>query len=199
MNALPTILMLLACAIFLWAFWIYNKGVIFGHHTPAFTGWALFSIITFVNFRTYLDWTGEWINIVVFFTDFFICSATTLMILIRLKGKVRVDRGDIQIASVSLFAIVLWVIFQKAQIGNLINLVAYSLAFVPIYRNVLKDPRNEPTKPWATWAFAFLINIVVLKIQSVTTIMDYVSPIVYFIHHAAIGVLSLRKSKEMRV
>jgi hypothetical protein len=116
-----------------------------------------------------------------------------VIILIRLKGKVHIDLKDKLIALVSIIAIAIWMMYRTAAIGNLINQVAYTLAFVPNYRNVLRDSRNEPTKPWLLWTIAFVLNIIALSLQPKTQSMDYVSPVICLVHHAAMTTLSMRK------
>ena len=188
-------LLLSASAVFLIAFVMYNKGVLTGKTLPAFTSWSLFSLITFVNGATYLDLTASWVNTVVLFTDCFTCTVTMIIVLIRLKCKVVVDETDKRIALISLIAVLLWVVSNSAWQGNLLNQVAYTLAFIPTYRNVLKDAKNEPTKPWLMWTFAFVLDIVALKLQPTTQVMDYVSPVICLVYHGGVMVLSLRKPR----
>lgn len=190
---MSTLLLLAGSAMFLIAFWIYNKGVITGKNLPAFAAWAVFSLITFVNCLTYLSWTASFINIAVLLTDFVVCVGTTVAILIRLKGRVRLDNTDKLIMLISLVAVGIWVMFKAAAAGNLFNQAAYTITFLPIYRNALRNPRNEPTMPWFLWTIAFVLNLVALWLQPTTQAMDYVSPAVCLVHHAAITVLSLRK------
>ncbi len=194
-----TVLLLLASATFLVAFWMYNKGVILGKNLPAFAAWGLFSLITLINCLTYLTWTASIINIAVLLTDFVICVGTTLIVLVRLGGRVQMDEGDKWITFVSLVAVLLWVLYRTAAGGNLINQIAYCLAFIPTYRNVLRDSRNEPTKPWLLWTIAFVMNVIALTLQPKTQLMDYVSPIICFVHHAAITTLSLRKPQPIQM
>ncbi len=188
-----TALFLSASATFLVAFWIYNEGVILGKNLPAFAAWGLFSLITLINSLTYLSWTANFVNVAVLLTDFVVCVGTTLVVLIRLKGHVHVDEKDKWITLVSLIAVLLWVLYRTAAGGNLINQIAYCLAFIPTYRNVLRDPRNEPTRPWLLWTLAFVLNIIALTLQPKTQLMDYVSPMICLAHHTAITALSLRK------
>ena len=166
-----------------------------GKNTPAFTAWAVFSVITFVNCLTYLGWTATWINIMLLFTDFIICFFTSIFILIRIGWKVHIDWKDKLVVAISLAAILLWVIYNAAAYGNLFNQIAYSVAFIPTYRNVWNNPRNEPTRVWFVWTIAFVLNIVALVIQPTTQTMDYVSPVVCLVHHVAVTILSMRKMK----
>lgn len=190
---MSTTLLLVASAIFLVAFVDYNFGFVTGKNTPAFAAWAVFSLITFVNCWTYLDWTTNWINVAVLFTDFFICTATATIVLVKKKGKVEVDKRDKEIVLASLTTLLFCVVFRVPKIGNLLNQVPYTLAFIPTYRNAIRDSRQEPTRPWALWTLAFVMNIVALKLNPETQSMDYVTPVVCLVHHAALTALSLRK------
>ncbi|MEK7608350.1 MAG: hypothetical protein AAB495_02130 [Patescibacteria group bacterium] len=138
-------------------------------------------------------------NVVVLLTDFIICIGVSVTVIVSLKGRVRVDQKDKVIVLISLIAVLLWTIFKTAVGGNLLNQVAYTLALIPTYRNVLRNPKDEPTLPWVLWTIAFVINIVALALQSQVNPMDYVSPVVCVIHHAAITVLSMRKHHPLAV
>jgi hypothetical protein len=175
---------------------MYNKGVLTGLNTPAFAAWAVFSVITLVNCLTYLDWTAHWTNILLFATDFVICVGTSIAVLIKFRGVVQVDWKDKGIALISLAAVGLWIAYN-AEAGNWMNQVAYSLAFIPTYRNVLRSPSDEPTKPWLIWTVAFVLNIIALTIDPESQRMDYVTPSVCLAHHTIVTLLSLRKSKSL--
>jgi len=186
-------LLLAASAIFLIAFVMYNRGILRGKNTPAFAAWSVFSLITLVNCVTYLQFTKSWVNVAVLFTDFVICAGTTLIVLVHLRGKVCVDQTDKAIVLVSLSAVLLWTVFNTAIGGNLLNQVAYTLTFIPTYRNVLRNPNDEPTLPWALWTMAFVLNIIALALQPQAQPIDYVSPVVCLMHHVAITLLSRRR------
>jgi hypothetical protein len=190
-----TLLLLLACAIFMIAFVDYNKGVLAGDVTPVFPPWAIFSVVTSVNVATNLGLLakGNGLDVALFATDFIVCVGTMIFILIRLNWKVSLSRDDKGIILLSAIAIVLWIIFRSATVGVLLNQIAYSLAWIPLYKNVWKEPKNEPTRAWSVFAFAFMLNIVALEIQPTTKMMDYVTPVVCLFHHAAIAGLSCRR------
>ena len=190
---MSSFLLILASAVFLIAFVDYNKGVLTGKNTPAFAAWAVFSVITFVNGVTYLDWTARWINTAVIFTDCIVCIGTATIILVRLRGRVSIDRTDKQIMLISLVAVALWIVFRAAATGNILNQVAYNLAFIPNYRNVWRNPENEPALPWALWTGAFVLNVQALMLQEATQPMDYVAPVICLVHHLVMTLLTMRK------
>ena len=193
---MSSLLLLVASATFVYGSWLYNKSFWQGKSTPAFAAWAVFSVVTLVNVLTYLQWTAEWVNVAVLLTDCVICIGTTAIVFVRLKGKVRVDKVDQAIVCLSLTAVGIWVVFGTAGVGNWLNQFAYNFAFVPTYRNAIRDPKQEPTRPWAIWTFAFVLNIVALAIKPETQFMDYVAPGVSLVDHVAITLLSLRKTHK---
>lgn len=194
---MSNLLLLSASAIFLVAFVMYNKGIITGANTPAFAAWGVFSLISAVNCATYLSWTENWINVAVLFSDFVVCTGTVLIVLIRRGLKVRVDWFDGIVALISVIAIVLWKL-SDASVGNWFNQIAYSMAFIPTYRNAWRNPKDEPTKPWLLWAIAFAINIVALALRENSQPMDYVSPVICLIYHSIMVGLSLRQPKKVQ-
>jgi len=184
-------LFLLASAIFLVAFWLYNRDFLRGGFVPAFAAWGVFTVITCVNSVTYLKVTASWMTIALFATDFFVCAGTSAIILYRTKFRVTVSVRDWLIALGSLLSIIPWIVFRKAAGGNLLNLIPYSIAWIPIHLNW----REEPTLPWLLDSIAFALNIAALAIQHDRHWVDYISPVVCLFHHSLITILSMRSSK----
>lgn len=183
---MSAILLLTACAIFLVAFWLY----ISGDSQPAFASWALWSVVVFVNVITYLDLTAHWIKAAVLFTDFVICTgvAGAMLIRARMAGqKISVDETDKRIMLLSLVAVLLWRLFESPEGGNVLNQVAYVLAFIPNYRNAWARPFKEPLLPWVLWGFAFGLNVLSLPLDPASTGWDYVAPVICFVFNSGMA------------
>lgn len=193
---MPTGLLLVASVIFLAAFIKYNKGVFVGTTAPVFATWVVFAVTTSVNVVTYSTWGTDWaerINTAVLFTDCLGCIATLVFIVVRRKAKLDVEVFDRAIMLISLIGLGLWCLLRTSKWGHILNLGAYSLAFVPTYRSVLKNPSAEPTKVWLMWSVSLFINIAALTLKPETQNMDYISPLVYLFHHSAMVLLSMRR------
>jgi hypothetical protein len=191
-----SVLMFAACAIFIIAFVMYVHGIFRDRNFPNLTGWILFSFIALINGLTYNGVTGDWITATVVFTDCFVCTATVLLAIGFKANKIEVDRWDILNFAIGLLAIAAWWHY-KAVYGNLIIQVAYTLAFVPSYRNARKG--GEPWKPWVLWAAAWMINILVVPMTHAISVMDYVTPVSAFIQHVAIAVIAIRRNSTVTV
>lgn len=192
---MSTLLLVLGAALFFVAFVIYNWRTFKGEASPAFAAWAVFSVITFVNCLTYLSWS-RWENILVMGMDFVICVGTTLVMIIWRRDRLAIDWTDRGIVALSLVAMSIWLIFDAGFAGNMLNLVAYTITFIPTYRNVIHNPDHEPTGPWAMWTVAFGLNLAALPLQSGTTWVDYIAPGLFTLHHLAITLLSLRQEGD---
>ena len=167
-----------------------------GQNTPAFAGWALFALITIINVVMNLGFTTKRATVLLLATDFLTCVGTSVLIVVRTRGNVSIDKRDKQIGALSILAIVLWIVFRSSVVGVLLNQIAYSFAFWPTYRNVRRNPLDEPTWPWLTWTIAFVIDLVALGIDPTSVFLDYVTPSVCLAWHGFITVLSLRKLKK---
>lgn len=187
--------LVVASVIFAIAFWIYNKGVFKGRHTPAIAAWGVYVLVTFVNSTINLDLTADWVNTLVLFTDFAGCTLTFFVVLFKQKGKIQVDDTDKKIVLVSLVAVLIWKMTGVAWIGDVFNLVAYTFAFLPTLRNVLANPKNEPSLPWIMWVGALGLNVFALSVNPKTSWMDYISPVIYILYHGIIALLALRPQK----
>lgn len=190
---MATVLTLVASAIFLIAFVMYNKDMLAGKTSPSIVSWALFSFITAINSSSYLVMSGDWVKTVVAFTDCFICLITVTIALFRKGDRSKLDLPDKLILAVGVLSLGVWWMFHSAMYANLILQGCYIFAFYPTYRNVMKNPRNEPAIPWLLWAFAFVLSIVVVILRWERHPADFANPIMCLVQHAAIGLLALRK------
>ncbi|HUC01815.1 MAG TPA: hypothetical protein VMA75_02840 [Candidatus Paceibacterota bacterium] len=194
---MATVLTLVASVIFLIAFVMYNKDMLAGKTSPSIVSWALFSFITVINSSSYLVMSGDWVKTVVAFTDCFICLVTLTILLLRKGRGSKLDLPDKLILVVGALSLGAWWMFHSAMYANLILQGCYILGFLPTYRNVMKDSRNEPAAPWLIWAFAFVLSIVVVILRWEGHPADLANPIMCFVQHAAIGLLALRKPNSL--
>ena len=192
------VLMLAACALFLIAFVMYNKDLLTGKGNSPIAAWALFCFITLINGLTYLKTGGNWVLTILVFTDCFICTATTMILLLRKKRDLSFSRLDIWAVAIGLVSIVIWQL-SSATYGNWFNQIAYTLGFVPIFRNAWKNPGHEPIKPWAIWTAAFVLNIIAVTLNPTATLVQYIPPVICLVFHFAVTMLTLRKQQALRV
>ncbi|MEX2052782.1 MAG: hypothetical protein WD898_00985 [Candidatus Paceibacterota bacterium] len=192
---MSTFLIVVASLIFIIAFIDYNRSMFKGKSMPVFTGWALFTIITIVNVVINLSFTAKWTTTLLLATDWLICTGTSALIIMWMKGNVSIDKRDKQVAVISALAVMLWIAFKNRAVGVWLNQIAYSLAFIPTFRNVRRNPSDEPTRPWLVWTFAFILDIVALKLDLTSVGLDFVAPSVCLVWHATVTLLSLRKVK----
>lgn len=186
---MATFLTLLASAIFIAAFIIYNKNLFKGQFTSHPVSWVLFTVITLVNSTSYFAMSGDWVKTLVAFTDCAVCIITLVVLLVTRRGtKKAVELADWVILGIGLIAILSWWLFRSATIGNLIIQGAAVIAFIPLYR----APQNEPPLPWFLWGSAFILQVSVVMLRWQGNVFDLVNPLQCLTLHAGLVILILR-------
>jgi hypothetical protein len=190
--------MLSACALFMIAFVMYNKDLLAGKSNTPIAAWALFSFITLINGCTYLKMGGSWVTAVLVFTGCFICVSTAVILVLRKNRDLSFSRLDVCVVLCGTVAIIIWQL-SSATYGNWFNQIAYALSFTPIFRNAWKNPGNEPTRPWAIWTAAWVLNIAAVAIDPTATPSKFVVPVICLLYHLATTLLTLRKTQPLTV
>jgi hypothetical protein len=184
----------IASLIFLVAFVLYNKDILKDNTRPNIVTWGLFVLITFINATSYFSMTGDLVKSVLAFTDLFVCTIITLLILHKgYYSKLNIaEKLVIVFAFVSVIA---WVLLRSATFANLLLQPAYILAFVPTYLNAYKNPKTERALPWFLWALSFVFSIIVISLRWDGAWQDFFNPSIALLLHFGVGSLALRNIK----
>lgn len=192
-ERVSTIITLTAGAIFVYAFVLYNKDLLKGKTTPSFVSWLLFSIVTGINFTSFLDMTGDWVKTVCAFADFGGCVLTFGFLMYRRAKGASLDALDTSVLAVCLLAVATWYVFQSSTSANIIVQTCYFLAFLPTIKNTLRDPTSEPAKPWLIWSGAWVLTILVVWLRWEGAWTDMLNPVSLFALHFMCGVFASRR------
>jgi len=176
------------------AFLIYNKQMLKGESRPNTTTWTLWSVIATLNCISYIYMSGDAIKGVIAITGSILCVGTLMLSLV--KGKLsKLNRWDIYVLMVGVVAVIFWWIFRSATYGNLILQACFLISFIPTYKYVIKNPKNEKGLPWFIWGFAYLVAICIVLLRWNNQYQDLVYPILSCVTHGGLGFLTLRKLK----
>lgn len=104
-----------------------------------------------------------------------VCSICCILTFIHIWiiGKMeRIGMGDWLIITIDSCIIIYWAIAsfigdvgQSAMVANLLFQASTILSFVPIIREVYREPGTETRMPWGIWSAAYAVEIIVLWSQ----------------------------------
>lgn len=180
------------------AFVIYNKQMIQGTSSPNVATWTAWSFLTFLNLGSYLVMSGDFIKSLLPLAS----SLATLFTFIFAiaKGKFsRIDKWDGISLVIGLFAGFVWWYYSSAMYANFILQASIVVSFIPTYRGLWINPRNETPLPWVIWAGAYILSLVVVFLRWNNQLQDIAYPVVCFVLHIVVAILSKRKLKTMGV
>lgn len=186
-------LALLAGAMHVIAFIIYNQQMFKGTSSPNAATWTLWAILTVFNVASYRAMSGDWVKTILPLASSTACIITFLVALT--KGKFsRLDRYDSIALVIGCIAGFVWFHYQSATYANLILQFAVAVSFTPMYRKVWQNPKAEKWPPWLIWSTAYFCSLAVIYLRwQPGHATDLVYPINCLILHAAVIPLTWRK------
>lgn len=175
--------------------YFYNRDQIHNRNNPNLVSWVLWSFVTVIETTSHGSLTGDWIKTTTLITDALFVGITTLILLFRgVKGNLTsLSSWDKLAIIIGIISLLVWK-FSSVLTANVIIQFAYFLAFLTTYIGVWKDPSREPAKIWFVWTAVFFFGgVVVVLLRWNGQWEDLISPVIYVILHAIVGVLALRR------
>lgn len=173
------------------AFALYNKQMLQGTSRPNTATWTLWAFLTVLNLATYKVMSGDWIKSILPTISSIACLATFLFAIV--KGKLtQLNVWDNIALLIGIASAVVWWQFHSATYANLILQGSIAVSFVPTYRGVWQNPRNEKALPWFIWSSAYIISLLVIFLRWQGQYQDLVYPINCLVLHGAVGVMAKR-------
>lgn len=181
---------IVAAAIHLSAYLIYNWQMFLSHAHPNAATWGLWLAISTMNCASYFFMNRDWGKIILPSTS---TLATFVTFGYAVAGGKFAGFGDYDIIAcvIGLAAAGVWWRFRNAGYANIILQAAVAASFVPTFTSVWNNSANESWLPWFVWtsAYVFLLASVLRRHKSW---MDFIYPANCLILHATVGLLSLR-------
>lgn len=173
------------------AYGLYMRNIVRGNVRPNAATLLMWLWLASMSAISYARMSGDWIKAVIPMVNM-----STLVVTVAYsfwKGRVtKLSSWDKAAMSVGLAAMILWLTFRSAALGNLLMQPCIVIAFVPRCRDVWRDPHAEKATPWFIWGIAYLVLIFVVALRWRGQPQDLVYPINTTILHTMVGVLALR-------
>lgn len=172
---------------------IYNRDIFLGRTKPSAVSWGIWAVITTLNMASYFVMTGDILKNSLPMVASVACLITFLFLLGK-KNYAPPAMIDYSTLSIGVLAILGWWQFRSALFANMLLQFANVIAFIPTYRSVWNNPKNEKPLPWALFvlSYIFLTATVILRFKG--NIADLVFPILaIFLHSAVVFLIFFRK------
>jgi len=174
------------------AFIVYNMQTVSGKNTPSISTWAIWAFLSLFNVASYWDMSGDWVKSLLPTIGSLMCIATFFISLC--KGKfVKISKSDFAALCVGLVAVLVWWRYENATYANLVAQVCIFIGFMPTYKSVWQNPRNEKPLAWFLWTSAYIVGIVVVLLRWNNQYQDIVYYADCIVLHLIVALLALRK------
>lgn len=180
----------IAVALLLSAFWLYNR-----NGSKINTGtWVILAVGDSLDFASYSLMTETWWKDMVP-ASFALASIITFGYALARKRFAWPDPFDWFIVIADLLITAIWVLFMTATEANLLYQATSLIAFVPLYRGLLRGTEKETSLPWLLWSFSFLFFFISVMLQ-LEKWEEIVFPLVGLGTHFVVYILSTRKARR---
>jgi hypothetical protein len=185
---------LLSGIFILLAYGTYNRDIFLGVSKPNAVSWGLWTIITLLNTASYFIMTGDVFKNLLSFSASIACFITFIFV-IREKNYSALLMVDYSTLSIGVIAVFSWWWFRSVVSANLILQLANIIAFIPTYRSVWNNPKNEKPLPWFLFGIAYLFLNITVFLRWNNNHTDLVFPVIALILHASLAVLIIFRSR----
>ena len=181
------ILLIVACTLSIIAYVIYYLDIKNSYITPNRYSWIIWSFATLLETLTYNDISGDIIKSACFFVSAFSCIAITLKIWASSEWT-KPNFAELISLLFCFGALTIWFAFNSVWYAHVLLLAAIPIAFIPTYKNVIRDFNNENSKAWLIWSISdiLVLTIIFLRFQTVEEIPYAITE---FVCHLSVFVL----------
>lgn len=200
-TAVKILLMVVACFVSGWAFFLYNEGDIRGKSHPKIVTWSLLALIVILNVASYKLTSNDIfvtilpaVNAAMTVLTFFFLLFNHIRAGNGLKLPNKTDRVILVAVTIVIVIVVAWQDVKIASYANIITQICSFVAFIPTLRRL----QDEDPRPWLMWSGSFLLVLIVLLLNWQGRILALVYPGGGMIGHFIIGVISSIKRKKTK-
>lgn len=157
---------IIAAAVHLTGYVIYNRQINRGDSVPNLTSWGIFALLAVIGAVSYYN-----INIEAWYESGppIVGACASTFTFIHAIGGGRFQRPTIRegfILVICLLSIVVYVVLQSAAYSNFIVIIAFLVAFWPMFNAVRRNPVLEKPIPWIVWTCGYTLFLIVVLLGS---------------------------------
>lgn len=198
MQSIVFILAGVAAALEISAITLYVLSVLKKTISPRIASWSIWIPIAILNAASYVTFSRDFIKSIVPVLSALGGVATLVLLFVRARSHevdLRLDVFDKSALTIGLGAVAVWWYLHSAVYANLILQASVTIGFLPTYRGLLKNPKNEQPLPWAVWAVGHALAAVIVILRWNGQYTELVYPAWSSLLHLVVLVLSRRTPK----
>jgi len=185
---LSVILGLIASGVQIIGYIIYSKKISIGRIRPNTASWSIWAFGAVLESYSYIALTNDWVKNILPAA----CAVSVVWLFVFCVRRGHFDKPtkfEIVIVLMDCAAILVWWVYGSALYANLLLILMAIVSFVPLMIGVWFNPTIEDALPWYLWsvAYAVLVIVVILRWEKWE---DLIYPIVFFVLHLIVGILS---------
>lgn len=163
--------------------------------SPRIASWYIWIPIAILNAASYVTFSMDFIKGIVPVLSALGGVATLVLLFLRVRSRevdLRLDVFDKSALIVGLGAVAVWWYFHSAAYANIILQGSVTIGFLPTYRGLLKNPKNEQPLPWALWTVGHALAVVIVILRWNGKYAEFVYPAWSSFLHLVVLILSRR-------
>lgn len=176
------------------AYYFYFRDTNRSSIKPNKWSWLIFGITTLLEALTYNAVSGDIVKSSIFFISAICCLLVTTLIWSRAEWQ-RPDWTEFFCVIASVVAITVWVGFGDAWWAHVIMLISVPVAFIPIYREAIRNWQSEYTPAWGIWTLGDF-SALVLVMSRLDMIKEIPYAAVEMLSHATVWYLVRKHRKK---
>lgn len=176
------------------AFVLYNWKGLMGATQPNVSSWAVWALITILNFTSYKKLTGDWVKSLLPTANAVMCILTAILSLRTGSFRVLSSVDQLCLLIGMLAGLCWWVFKSKDFAEKLVQIVlevAIVIGFIPTIVGAQHNPSSEPWQAWLLWTVSFATQCFVVKLTWKGKWIEFLYPVNMFLFHGGVFVLAL--------
>jgi hypothetical protein len=180
------ILTLITSSVQIIGFVIYDWQAFRKMSKPNVASWALWAVITVLNFTSYRSMSGDWMKSLLPTVSSAFCILTFVVAFLKGGKLSKLNKFDTAALALGTMATLTWYFLQSATYANLIIQAAVLIGFVPTWRTA----KTERRLPWFIWTTAYVLGVIVVVLRWSGHWQDLVYPVMCMFAHLVVGLLA---------
>ena len=146
------------------AFLFYYSDLRRAKVSPNRISWIIWSLTTTLETISYIAVSHDLVKALYFIISS-ICSIAITIKIWTHSHWTKPNYGEVVSVIFCFASIAIWIIFNSEWFAHVLLLIALPIAFLPTFRNGLKDYRNENSYAWILWAISDIFGITVIALR----------------------------------
>lgn len=173
------------------AYGSYNVRTCIGESHPNISSWAVWALLSILNFTSYRKVTGSWIKSLLPTANAIMCIVTFLCVL--KTGLFRpISSFDAYCFLMGCIAVFMWLFEKTGTLAQIMLQIANFIGFIPTFIATYHHQGREPWNCWLLWTLAFTSQFIAVNSNWKGKYIEFLYPVMMIICHGIVFVFVVR-------